>query len=405
MERAVATLAQSQGEPRVPGARPEHELLLDCATTRLDPSRRERIEMRLAGPLDWPNLVETATRQGVMPLLTVSLREVCPAAVPAAVLDDLQARFRKNTISNLLLASETRSLLNLFAAHGVRAIPFKGATLAASAYGDVALRQFHDTDLWIRREDAVKAKQLLVAQGYRPDHQLTPTQEAAFLKSECEYAFKKIVYVELQWEIVQRRYSFTINDESLWQRAGQIEIEGATFPVLAPEDLLLILCVHGTKHGWSRLAWIVDIGELIARHMPLDWQTVIEHARRLGGLRMLRLGLALADQLTGAALPPEIAEQIEADAVVKQLAAQVRRSLFDDLSPAPNGAENTRFYIRARERWRDRWRCYLRHAFAPTVTDMIAMRLPRPLFFLYPLLRPIRLLVKYARKGSPGSRE
>jgi len=399
MERAAATLAQSHREVRVPGARPEHSLLLDCAATRLDAARRARIKARLAESIDWLYLVETAARHGVMPLLTVNLRAVCSGAVPAAVLDDLQTRFRKNTISNLLLASETRSLLNLFAAHGIRAIPFKGATLAAAAYGDVALRQFHDTDLWIGRDDAVKAKQLLVAQGYRPDHHLTPSAEAAFLKSECEYAFKKIVYVELQWEIVPRRYSFTINDESLWQRAQQIDIEGAIFPVLAAEDLLLILCAHGTKHGWSRLAWIVDIGELIASHATFDWQAVARHARRLGGQRMLRLGLALAHQLTGATLPAEIAEQIATDRVVKQLAAQVGESLFDGVKDAPNGVENTRFYIRARERWRDRWRCYLRNAFAPSVNDLTAMRLPRPLFFLYPLLRPIRLLVKYRRKA------
>lgn len=333
-----------------------------------------------------------------MPLLAVNLRAVCPEAVPATVLDDLQARFRQNAISNLLLASETRSLLNLFAAHGIDAIPFKGVTLAASAYSDIALRQFQDTDLWIRRDDAIAAKRLLLAQGYKPDYHLTPTQEAAFLRTECEYAFKKIVYVELQWEIVPRRFSFTINDESLWQRARQIAIEDATFPMLAAEDLLLILCAHGTKHGWSRLAWIVDIGELLASNPELDWPSVTERAGRSGGERMLWLGLALANELTNATLPPELAEKIGADNIVKQLSAQVCEHLFDEAGDSSQMIESAQFYIRARERWRDRCRCYLRTALAPTVNDIAFLRLPRALYFLYYPLRPIRLLRKYGQR-------
>jgi hypothetical protein len=405
MERGAVTLAQTDRDTRLPGTRPEHELLLRCAAVRLDATRRARIKMLLASPIDWPYVLKTAQRHRVIPLLTVNLRAVCPEAVPASVLDELQARFRKNAISNLLLASETRSLLNLFVAHGIHAIPFKGVTLAASAYGDIALRQFQDTDLWIRRDDAIQAKRLLIEQGYKPDHHLTPTQEAAFLKTECEYAFKKIVYVELQWEIVPRRFSFTINNEALWQRARQIDIEGVMFPMLAAEDLLLILCAHGTKHGWSRLAWIVDIGELIASNPDMDWQIVTERARHTGGERMLWLGLALATELTGATLPDLVVEKVNADSVVKQLGAQVREHLFDAAGDSSQMIESAQFYIRARERWRDRWRCYLRTALAPTVNDIASLRLPRALYFLYYPLRPIRLLWKYGQKRSRGVRE
>jgi hypothetical protein len=86
---------------------------------------------------------------------------------------------------------------------------------------------------------------------------------------------------------------------------GRISVRdagGARFGVLAPEDELIYLCLHASKHGvmngaalrrgfgadWflrpesgNRLTWFADIGLFIARNMEsLDWQAVRERARR-----------------------------------------------------------------------------------------------------------------------------
>ena len=63
---------------------------------------------------------------------------------------------------------------------------------------------------------------------------------------------------------------------------------------LAPEDSLLILCVHANKHQWSRLGWICDIAEMLRSHPDLNWPVVMEQARMLRSERMLLLGLLLA---------------------------------------------------------------------------------------------------------------
>jgi hypothetical protein len=290
------------------------------------------------------------------------------------------------------------SIVKMFESHGINAVPFKGPTLALVAYKDIALRQFHDIDLLLRREDVLKAKALLISRGYMPDRQLTRAQEAAYLKCDCEYNFKGSIYVELQWEIVTRNYSFAINDEALRGRLERVEIEGVSLAALSPEDLLMMLSAHGTKHAWTRLAWICDVAELVKARADMDWLGLIERARQLGGERMLLLALFLANDLLGAGLPEAILERANADKAVKQLGAQVRERFFAEPDDSSQVINDSLFFIRARERLIDRARCRIRMAFAPTVNDLTFFRLPRALSFFYYLLRPVRLIGKYGLK-------
>ena len=127
--------------------RPEIELLLCCARRSLDNGRVERIGALIRGGMDWAYLLRQAELHAVMPLLCWHLTRNCPDAIPRPILEQLRDYFHSNARSNLLLTEELLSLLDLLATHGVRAIPFKGPALAASVYGNIALRQFCDLDL------------------------------------------------------------------------------------------------------------------------------------------------------------------------------------------------------------------------------------------------------------------
>ena len=63
--------------------------------------------------------------------------------------------------------------------------------------------------------------------------------------------------------------------------------------VMAPEELLIILCVHGSKHAWERLKWVVDVAELL-RSQRLNWKRVFSTATKWKCRRMALLGLAFA---------------------------------------------------------------------------------------------------------------
>src|SRR4029453_12179194 len=163
----------------------------------------------LGGALDWDSLLETALRHGTMPLLYWQLSHTCPDAVPEAVLAQLQRQFYANAGHNVRLAGELVRLLQLFEAQGIPAVPFKGPTLAVSAYGHLAFRQFGDLDIFIPLREFRKAKELLLSQAYLPGRQFTGPQEMAYLQSQRAILFvhrDSRVCVDLHVQITRRQF-------------------------------------------------------------------------------------------------------------------------------------------------------------------------------------------------------
>lgn len=362
----------------------------------------ERIRSLLRKDLDWSYLKQKALRHGLMPLLYRNLKSNCPDAVPEAILEQFRQYSFSYAARNVLLTEELLRILHLFEIHGIPAIPYKGPTLAGSIYGDLTLRQISDLDILIRKEDLLRARDLLVPLGYRPQYELTHARAATYQKSQYELLLirdKDRVIVELKWEFVDRFFSFPIDYERLWGRLKPISLDGREVLTFSPEDLLLILCVHGAKHLWANLIWVCDVAELLRVCGGLDWDWVMRRATAPGGQRMLLLGLYLAESLLGAPLPERVGKQVEDDAMVKRLAGQVKQRLFETSNGSSPGLwETSLFHLKARERLSDRI-CYCsRLATSTTPGDWTLRPLPDSLHPLYYLIRPIRLAAKYGLK-------
>jgi hypothetical protein len=349
--------------------RPEIRLLLHCARTGVDSARTAQMRTLLRGDIDWQYLIRMAHAQGMMPLLHRSLHTGCPEAVPKVISDQLQRHFYTNAFHNRFLTKALLKILNFFEAQGIPCIPYKGPSLAAAAYGDLSLRQFGDLDLLIHPKDIQRAKGLLISQGYRLE--LTGAQEAAYLQFHYHLGFTRAdsrVTVELHWGFTWKHWSFPFDFACLWARLIPVSLEGTTTRGLSPEDLLLILCVHGAKHGWERLMWICDVAELVRAYQRMNWERLLEQANSLGSKRILFLGLFLANDLLGAELPEEIWQSIQADSRIQWLAGQVSGPLLagadsvisDDDRPA---FARTTFYLTMRERLRDKVQFLVRYPF------------------------------------------
>ncbi len=367
----------------------EHDLLLGCARTILREQQLERINALTKQPVNWEYVIQTAMQHGVLPLLYQNLNAACREVIPDAVFSQLETRFRKNAISNLLSTAEMCRIVKLFKAQKIEVIPFKGPTLAIAAYGDLALRQFHDIDFIIRKSEVVQAKEVLLAEKYISQVECSTST----LDKNHEFPFKGAVFLELQTEMLHRKFAFAINDDELWQNLIELDIDGTLIRTLSPENLLMILCAHGTQSLWKRLIWICDIAEVV-RACRLNWTAIHQRAKRLGAERMIRLGLCLANQLLGAPLPEALLEEIEADKTVAKLAKQITENLFYTSANFYQEMEQGWFYIKSRERLRDQALCFWRMATTPTELDQQLVKLPPPLAFLYYGIRPFRLIGK-----------
>jgi hypothetical protein len=347
--------------------RPEIELLLCCARTQPSSEISQQIQNLVQQSINWDFLLQTAARHKVLPLLYQNLKTLCPEAVPKPVLSKLRNFFHTNAAHNLFRTQELLKILKLFQDNDIPVIPFKGPVLAASVYGNLALRQFGDLDIWVDSKDFLTAIDLLTAQGYQTSKTSliqTGLRRLALYKLYIEYntneyplnSIDNRVHIDIHKSITSKSFFlFQLDFEYLWKRLEPISLFGTEVPNLHPEDLLLILCVHGSKHGWERLGWICDVAEFLRVYQEIEWKLLIEQAKTLGCERMLLIGLLLAQQLLGIDLPEPIHQSIEANPTSKLLAMQVYQGLFHD-SLTFDASLKFSYHFRIMERPQDKFR-------------------------------------------------
>lgn len=390
----MQTISVSNTQPARVDVRPEIELMLCCARARMDAGVVARLRALLDGAFDWDFALRFAESHSLIPLLYFHLHAHAPEKVPPVVYEKLRDQYQRISALNVYLSGELRRLLKLFAAHGIEAIPYKGPALAAKAYGNIALRHFGDLDILVRQRDVLRVMELLVAEGYVLHPPLNGVQQALMLRTQCNLPFTRDgrrLIVEIHWRVSARLFSSPLDEESLWEKIGLDSFEGMTIKTLAPEDLLLSLCVHGAKHLWERLSWIADIAQLLEVYTDLNWPRLLERTRRSGTGRMLLLGLYVARDLLGAKLPAVVEAQFESDTEIAHLAGQIYSRLFAEGSEASGMSGYFLFQLKARRRLRDKFN-YCRYVVSPTEEDLTMLSLPAPLSFVYYLLRPLRML-------------
>jgi hypothetical protein len=182
--------------------------------------------------------------------------------------------------------------------------------------------------------------------------------------------------------------------DKLSRRLITVEIHGANMHTFSIEDTLVMLCVHGNKHLWDRLAWIVDLAELVTAQ-PVDWALAIQTAAEMKSTRVLLLGLYLANELFGAALPEFVLEKARQDSGVLWLARKVLAQFNGKVDSGPGVLYRATFRLHSRDGIGQGVRHILHLATVPTDRDQETVRLPRALAFLYAFVRPWRLLKEY----------
>ena len=385
------------GNKLAEGLRPELELLLVCARPHIDDEQAHRARELVEQPLDWDYLIKTSLSHGLLPLLYTSLK-AARAIVPQDHLDRLRDLFQKNAARSALLTGELLKILDLFESEEILAMPYKGPAIAISIYGNLALRQFTDLDILVRRQDVWRCQELLISMGYEPHFNITQRQLPAFLRLGYVQMFtrdKGMSIVELHWGIASRFFMFPLDVDRFLGRLVPLDLMGKKVVTPAPEDLLLILCVHGAKDLWERLEWICGIAELIRGH-DINWEMARQQAKELGAERTLLLGLQLARELFAARLPESVVSDIASQPVIGLLAAQVSQNLLKGNSVSAGLRKKILFHIRTKERLSDRLRYCVRLLFTTTPVDWQSLPLPASLSFLYALMRPFRLAKKYA---------
>jgi hypothetical protein len=311
--------------------------MLTALEALLDLLRRDRLSANV--PLaPWAELVQLATCHRVSPLVYHRLvQRGARDALPASVGRPLAAAYHGNTARNLRIYRELAEVINGAEGRAIPVVVLKGAALAAPIYGNVALRVIGDLDLLVAERQLPAFTAMLVDLGYCPQHvghigAFEPHHLAPYVRAGAT------TVIEPHWRISQPGQPASIPVAEVLARAVPLPLPGCRALGLAPEDLLLHLCVHATyQHQFLGvgLRALGDLAELLAPgRFDFEWDAVAERAWRWGCRRGVYMALRLAAELVGAPVPEASLAALLPAGAPRAVLSLARHQLLEHTDPA-----------------------------------------------------------------------
>jgi hypothetical protein len=323
--------------------------------------------------------------QEILPLFCRNLRRLGFPCVPPSIQTELADLYQRNALRNALLATELSRVLSLLAEAQVPAIPLKGTSLAESLFGDRGLRVCADLDILVSPKHFAEALKLLQGSGYEAgftEPRMASLlarygKDCALMRQERDCTYPLQLHCGLIWGGPAERSLTT----EIWLDIIPMAVHGVPAFALSPEWEFLYLAVHAARHGFSPLKWLVDLDELSCRN-AIDWGKVKERARRLGWEWAVQSSLSACSGLLETRLP----------AVFARPATPMSARYPAAHSSAFQIPREALFAIRLLNSRSQRLRFLAIRLFIPTPADGAWLPLPSQLFFLYYVLRPLRLI-------------
>jgi hypothetical protein len=330
--------------------------------------------------IDWQALLELADSHGVLPLFCKKYSGKLP--------EIFESRVRSQWIAAAFLTSELEGLLEQFCAHGLEVLPLKGPLLAQALYGSPCLRSSDDLDLLVQRRDFNKARSLLIDLGFEPVYQADDYHQTFQRRNTC---------IELHFSVAAPA-SPSMDLDRAWDRARVVEFRQQKARFFSNPDLLIYLIIHGVKHEFARLVWVLDVARALADLSDEDLNEVFKVAKALGIEGAFLTSCELARYSSETVLPTQVAAAIARQPVISAQAHVLWERIVTGPANPQTAHQGASLFVRlepdARSRWTQRMRC-----FRPSQQDHLWAQQHNINTRWILLLRPVRLLSKH----GPGS--
>jgi hypothetical protein len=346
---------------------PELELLL---------STLRRSETLAPASIDWEALLVLANSHGVLSIFCREYRGILP--------DLFKTRAQNEWTTSAFLACELESLLEHFCLRGLEVLPLKGPLLAQTLYGSPGLRQSDDLDLLVHPRDFTRARALLLDLGF----------EAVCPPDDYHQTFQRgNTWVELHFSVAPPS-SPAMDLQGSWERAQTTQFRGQRARFFAKPDLLIYLTIHGVKHEFGRLIWVLDFANALANVDKRELDQALIMARELGIEGALLTTCELARLSFYSKLPSSIVEAIARKPVITVQATAIWSSVLEGLGNPQTIHQGAGLFLRLEQNARSRWEQRLRYFRLSRQDHLWAQHHrihPRGML----LLRPLRLLAKH----------
>lgn len=328
--------------------------------------------------------------------------------VPAIVLDRLQQNCRENAVRAVLKTEELLRLVKCMEKAGVSVAALKGQALAFRLYGQIAERPTGDIDLLVYPEALDNAVNVLQQAGYIEVHKepdVSNIYHRLYIQQAHHMNFwhkQRKVSVELHWKLGHSGLDIPL------VKMGELErltVFNAEIPVLKLEVEFLFLVLHGVGHQWSRLRWLYDIIQIMKLgHNEFDWHYVEALTDSLGIRSIVHQTLFLACYFLNAHVPANFSASFVVDTKGQQMARlAISLMVHTDIKPLSVKCDRSLVYwgrekyynIQVRSGEERLW--YIFQYFTPKMVDLKLITLPKQLWLLYYILRPVYWVWRHAR--------
>ena len=170
------------------------------------------------------------------------------------------------------------SVTDLFRQNEVSFVCIKGPLLSLRLYDDPSVRKSWDLDFLIDKNELESTIDLLLKSGYE--------FEEGFIWPDEEYRKELIkernhhvqffnrkygFYIELHWTLTE---NLAVSDREIQKMVAEnittIKSHNKEYRVLDREFELIYLLIHGSRHSWFRLKWLMDIHEYTRQDLDVD---------------------------------------------------------------------------------------------------------------------------------------
>lgn len=200
----------------------------------------------------------------------------------------LKGIYRRTWYQNQVLVRHAAQAIRQLGDAGIAVMVLKGVALMELYYHDHGIRPMNDVDVLVPTKEARRAIDVLRRNGWKPYPRPDRSLEPALSVLHGAPLTNGAGGIDLHWHALEESCQDDADDD-FWEASRPITVNGTPARAQCPADLLLHVCVHGSRGQPERvIRWVPDaLAILRDAAEPVDWERLVDQAVK----RRLTLGL------------------------------------------------------------------------------------------------------------------
>ena len=372
-------------------------LIIECCRLSQD---SKLIEEKISLIKNWDDFISLTYSHGVFPLVYQVLKKH-EDKIPLNTFAFMKQTYMNLVKTNMLMTSELIKVSKLLEENGIKSISFKGPTLSQIAYGDVVSRQYVDLDVLVDESLLSKSQKILEDNNYYPRYDLEEYQKENLKDVVHDISMinkSNGINIELHWTLSSGEFFIDLEKLDYMSDTKKYNLLNHELNIFSNEKLFIYLCVHGYKHLWERIEWLVDIYYLISKE-NIDLEKVLQMSKLVDADRIVLSTLIICQKMFD--LKIQLKDSSIQDKKLNKATNSMLNKIISDYKEVTEKIHSKQFstiHLYMLKTTANKMK-YLKTFFEPTEQDYEKVKISKSLHFLYYLLRPFNVLIKSLNKN------